>query len=208
MNCPALAVAGSCILAISIGSAFATDRFVNLNNPSPSAPFTSWETAATTIQDAVDAAGAGDVIFVTNGVYASGGRVMGGSLSSRVVVDKALTLQSVNGPGLTSILGWQVPGTLNGDGAVRGIYLTNNATLVGFTVSQGATLGSSGAGGMAAPDRQGGGIYCRSGAVVSNCVVTGNAADSFGGGVYAGKLYACTLSGNSATNGGGANVPH
>ncbi len=47
---------------------------------------------------AVDAAGAGEEIVVTNGVYASGGRAAGTNvLVNRVAVDKPLTLRSVSG---------------------------------------------------------------------------------------------------------------
>jgi hypothetical protein len=66
----------------------ALERFVSLQG-SDRAPFTSWDTAATNIQAAIDAASAGDVIHVTNGVYAAGGKIFAGDLTNRVVLDKA-----------------------------------------------------------------------------------------------------------------------
>jgi PKD domain len=158
------------LLLAMVGSALATVRYVNVNNANPTPPYTNWATAATNIQDAVDAAGAGDEIVVTNGTYFP------------ATVNIALTLQSVNGPQVTVI---------NGGGAARCLYLTNNAVMVGFTLTNGVA-------GL------GGGVYCESiSAVLSNCVLTGNSG-YLGGGAYGGTLNNCTLTANTADSGGGA----
>src|SRR5512136_2151948 len=62
------------------GSAFAAVRYADASSASPTPPYTNWATAAVTIQDAVDAAVAEDEIVVTNGTYATGGRVVGTNL--------------------------------------------------------------------------------------------------------------------------------
>lgn len=174
----------------------AATRYVNLDNPTPAAPFTSWATAATSIQDAVDVAMAGDEIVVTNGVYATGGRVVYG-MSNRVAVTRPITLRSVNGPTVTSIVGSGPKGA----NAVRCVYLTDGAMLVGFTLTNGATQDY----GDWNRNQSGGGVWCESASVtVSNCVLTGNSAYRSGGGAWGGTLYNCTLSGNSAHSGGGA----
>lgn len=174
----------------------ATLRYVDLNGGSPTPPYTNWTVAATNIQDAVDAANAGDEIVVTNGVYQTGGRIVYGAMSNRVAVTKPVTLRSVNGPAVTVIQG--CPNI--GDSAVRCVYLTNGATLAGFTLTHGATRSS----GDASRERNGGGAWCVSvSAVMSNCVLTGNLANSCGGGAYGGTLNDCTVTGNASAAGGG-----
>jgi hypothetical protein len=188
--------------------ASASVHYVDLNCTNPIAPYTDWSTAATNIQDAIDAANPGDTILATNGVYQSGGRtIAGNSLTNRVAVTKAITLQSVNGPSTTTISGYQVPGTMLGPNAVRCVYLTNGASLIGFTLSGGAT--SQGNPTFADPTGAGGGISAGPAAVVSNCVIAMNWAGEFGGGgVVGGLLYNCTIISNSSSmirgKGGGA----
>jgi hypothetical protein len=187
-------------------SALADVHYVDVNSTNATPPYLSWATAAMNIQNAVDAAVAGDEIVVTNGIYTTGGRN-----GNRVTVDKPLSIHSINGPQFTAIMGtirrYNSPKT-------RCVYLTDGASLSGFTLT----------GGVA---HLGGGVLCGSPtAVVSNCVVSDNSAHEVvagysmgippvpiysggaGGGVYGGTLNNCTLSRNSATgvnaSGGGA----
>ncbi len=165
-------------------------RYVDLNSAQPAPPYTNWASAAQTIQDAVDAADPGDQILVTNGVYKTGAALYNGTgTSNRVVVGKPLLLSSVNGPDVTLIQGAQVPDTGIGTSAVRCVYLTSGATLIGFTLTNGATLGTTGGGGA-------GGVLGDSegGAVVSNCIVTCNES----GGAYGVSLYDCMISNDAA----------
>jgi len=153
MKTPNTFLATALALVATISTAHATVLYVNVNSATPAPPYTTWATAATNIQDAANAAGSGDEIVVTNGTY------------TPVTVNTPLLVQSVNGPGGTVI---------DGGGVAPCVYLTNNAVLVGFTLTNGS-----------------GGVYCEdASAVVSNCVLTGNSSD-VGGGAYGGTLNNC-----------------
>ena len=186
-----------CLLRLPAGAA---TYYVWTNSPS-GGPGTNWATAFHDIQTAVDVAtNSGDTVLVTNGTYAAGGGTApDGLLSNRVVIAKAISVSSVNGPAFTILVG---QGPL-GAGAVRCAYLANGAVLSGFTLSNGCTLALSD---TDSPDRSGGGAYVEggiSGAVISNCVIIGNSAQR-GGGVRNGTLHNCVINGNFAVNGGGA----
>ena len=175
-------------------------HYVNLNCTNPLSPYTDWSTAATNIQDAIDSAIPGDQILVTNGVYQTGSRVIYGAMTNRVAITKAVLVQSVNGPAVTTIQGG---GSAYSDSAIRCVYLTNGASLSGFTISGGSTRAVSWP--TATPENCGGGLWCEPvSATVSNCVLVGNSAYFDGGGAYGGAFDHCTLTNNNSSGGGGA----
>jgi hypothetical protein len=170
--------------------------YVAASSPNPRPPYASWATAATNIQDAVNAAEfAGAAVLVTNGVYP-------GSVS----LTKLLTLLSVNGPEFT---------TINGGGTNRCVSLTDGASLTGFTLTNGFIYGYGGGVECASPNafltnclivgNSAGDRGGASGGTLYNCMLSNNSAYSgSGGGAGWCTLYNCTLTGNSAGWGGGA----
>lgn len=192
-------VLGWMLVAASAGGVRAAEWFVATNG-NDAVDGSRWATAKLTIQAGVDAASDGDTVWVGDGVYATGGRTGPGSLlTNRVVIDKPITVQSVTGPEATIIQGQRSPGGIFelGAEAVRCVYLGTNATLIGFTLTNGAT--------RLYDENSGGGAWSVDSGVVRHCILTGNVA-LYGGGAFGGTLFDCTLSGNNSAdgNGGGA----
>jgi Concanavalin A-like lectin/glucanases superfamily/Bacterial TSP3 repeat len=172
-------------------------------------PYTNWTTAATQLQDAVDAANSNDTVLVTNGTYTS---------STEITVSKAITVESVNGREVTRV---------DGQNTHRCFNLGNVAcTIDGFTIQNGMVVASDGAGvhctgttplikhctisgntatllgGAAYDNGRGGGAYY---GTLTDCTIVSNVAGWHGGGAYKGVLTHCTLSDNEGGwYGGGA----
>ena len=149
--------------------------------------YTSWETAATNIQHAVDAAATDDLVLVTNGTY---------YLTSEISIAKKITLRSFK-DGATdrdgTILDGNFPATSN-----RCLNVNFAGAVVdGFTITNGYT----GAGGIR--DGFGGGGVKLNKGTVTNCLIIGNWTPTCGGGIAiftGGLLTGSTVTKNAATN--------
>ncbi|MCF6271512.1 MAG: T9SS type A sorting domain-containing protein [Melioribacteraceae bacterium] len=195
-------------------------------------PYTNWADAANNIQNAVNAAVAGDLVLVNDGTYV---------LSSNITISSGITVRSVNGYSLTII---------DGNNATRCLYINHvDAVVDGFTIQNGYNPSGFGgginisSGGTVQNSlisnnqaRDGGGLALDNGGYVINSIITGNSADNnssngYGGGVRllnggtvrgsliynntsqryggginiwnSGTIQNCTITGNDAPNGGG-----
>jgi len=150
---------------------------------SHTAPYSTWETAATNLAAAISAAPNNAVIWVTNGIYRTGSLAAGG-INTRVSITRPITLRSVNGYSNTVIEGaFHTTATNLGANAVRAVYMTNGI-LDGFTLRRGATATSG-----VASATSGGGLYA-SGGTQMNIRVAGNTGYTAGGA----WLNTCTVS--------------
>ena len=186
---------------LALSNLSAGTLFVCLESKNSVPPFTNWATAATDIQQAVNAAVAGDDVLVTNGIYGA------------VNVDKPLLLRSVNGPQVTII---------DAAGRSRCAWLTNGTRLAGMWLRHGTADVFGGGVFCASSDvfltncmithntapsysngkavGSGGGVY---GGTLYNCLLASNTAAISGGGASASTLYNCTVAGNRANRYGG-----
>jgi len=90
--------------------------------------------------------------------------------------------------------------TIVGGTQMRCVYVGSNATLSGFTITNGQTKSY----GDVIKEQSGGGVWCETSGVVSNCIISGNwAGYGGGGGAYGGTFYNCTFTNNTGPLGGG-----
>jgi len=169
-----LALLPLCLAATSV----ADTHYVNVSNTVPVHPYTNWATAATVIQDAVDAAVDGDAVMVTNGVYV---------MTNGVFIGDGISVTSATGPLSTEL-------RCASGGECRAFHVSySNAVVGGFTIVGGAAS-------------EGGGVLCEWGGTVSNCVVRNCDAVGYGGGILCrngGYVRRCVVVGNRSSNGGG-----
>ena len=200
------------LVQVPQASAQQVDRYVWKDNGGAALPYDTWANAASNIQTAIDAAVAanGDQVLVADGVYDTGGYVWtvgANSLTNRIYINKAIVVRSTNNNPTNAIIkGFWDPVTTNGPSAVRCVLMASGATLMGFTITNGATLN--------AQDYRlecGGGVYAGNlGAIITNCIITGNAAYGDtpngigGGGVFVATVYDSRILNNwIKTKGGG-----
>lgn len=201
----ALAAATAMTLA---GQSPAATLYVSQASTNPSPPYATPDTAAHTIQPAVDAASDSDTVLVEPGQY---------DLTNQVTITKAITLQSVMGAGQTILnlelfldrglsvsnsaavvdgftvqpdyaYPWEPTGIFLVGGTVQNCVFTN--FLVGWPGTAIYMVGGILSNSVVADyHRFGGGsasaVYCSDGGLVADCQVLGGAnAQPFGIGIY------------------------
>ena len=126
-----------------------------------------------------------DTVFALPGTYDKGDMSFGAeATTNRVVVPARVRLASTDGPEKTVIVGQkavvEVKGKQgNGPGAIRCVKLYANASISGFTLTDGHVSETEDG---TSEDYVGGGVQCSGGGYVIDCIVTNNAAVRGGAG--------------------------
>lgn len=146
-------------------------------------PYTNYSGAARMIQNAVNAASDGDVVWIDNSTN---------YLAGRVTVAKGIELRSMAGRDVT---------VLDGSNAVQCLYVNHASALVrDLTIRNGYLAGAS---------DYGAGINLQNG-TISNCVVCDNRSNGGAGGIIcfsgSGLVVDCLISNNVAASIGGGGL--
>lgn len=182
-----------------VAATYTSVHYVDSNSLSPVPPYASPDTAARTIQDALNVALAGSVVRVAAGIYSEGGASTPYG-DARVAITNAIRLESLEGPDRTAIIGQLSP-------PLRGAILDHpGAVLRGFTIMEASSPGS----GDSIEIRNGGGVLGLALAEISDCRITRSSALPWGSGgglalhSVSGIVRRVELSANEARSGGGA----
>ena len=166
-------------------------------------PYSNWASASHNVQDAIDAAKKFETIHVAEGVYSRGFRTAN-NMKHRVAIKKSVKVRGTGDKSKIIIVG--APDCFTGGtgtNVIRCAYLTNGADLANVTLSNGFTrfFGDN------IYDKSGGGALLDNGGTLSNCIVAGNLAEQWGGGVFClfdgPQVNNCHLNANTAGQGGG-----
>ena len=158
----------------------------------------SLDQAWQTISYAMTQVNDGDTIWVDAGTYDLGADVgypAGSLLPARWSIYKAVTVRSLYGAGQTFVVGQRhsADATL-GEFAIRGVYLADNATLIGVTIQNGYTRTQS----NEPTDLYGGGVLAASStAAIYDCVIRNCSANSMAGGAHRGTYTRTRIEHNS-----------
>ncbi|MCG2660782.1 MAG: hypothetical protein L6437_11125 [Kiritimatiellae bacterium] len=178
-------------------------NYVYAAGANPVSPYTTWATAATNIQAAINVGAPGTLTLVTNGTY---------NIENVCITnDMGVTLRSVNGYAHTTVQGSQL--AYSGSG----IFWIDHASAVvdGFTI-KGSARWSPGVAIYAGivqncwitgnTNYRPAGVSL-SGGTVRNCLISGNTAEDGAAGVQYnsanGLVESCTISSNRVTGTGG-----
>ncbi|MFA7158025.1 MAG: hypothetical protein WC299_01890 [Kiritimatiellia bacterium] len=173
-----------------IHPAFGADRYVSLEGTNDFVnKFNTWSGAATDIQWAVNNALAGETVWVSNGTY---------YLTNQISITADVKLRSFSGSWADTIINGN---NYNGKLVTNRCVFINHpdATIDGFTISNGFTIGTYGGGAMV---QRGGVFNCR--------VVYNTASNHYGGGIGVNSIVVamvnitnCIITHNAAMRGGG-----
>ncbi|MFA7159681.1 MAG: choice-of-anchor Q domain-containing protein [Kiritimatiellia bacterium] len=163
---PELVIILTCGIIMAANSLQAADFYAAKNGQMPSAPYSTWATAAAHIQDAVDKAGTNDTVWVGAGRYTVPPNFTNYIGTNVVFIDKPLVLRSSNGVPATTII--------DGGGSARGAAFFYRQTTSNLFVIDGFTITNCYATNMGGGLLFNGDNLCRWTGVVINCIITHN----------------------------------
>ena len=201
-----------CFIALLSQLSVAANHYVSLTG-SNIFPFLLWDTAATNIQSAVDAASDGETVIIAHGTYYPTNSIL---ITNAIIVmgESEAELTIIDGGSPIDPAKMHVGFYIENTGAyVKYLTIRNNHRYVpggGIHIKNGGNVSDC----IIINNRTdgGSGIYCENGGLVENCIIKGNyvwSGMTTGGGIaiYSnGIVRSCLITENSAGVGGGVSL--